>query len=261
MTNQHRQKEIMADKYEFPYHYLPSLAADHWQLHRQLNWGFEYIGYLSEVIDMVESNSQGRSILDIGCGDGRLVNELATRGFGPITGIDIDERAIAFANAFKSDAPGNDVTFQCGDSNSLMKSDYQVITLMEVIEHMNDGAIASFVASIKNRIASDGTLIVSVPMLNVPVTKAHFRHYDLKLLQSHLQPHFKIESHMYIHADSFFSRLIQRLVSNRLFIVNSRLVLRLLTRLYKRYCLQATSTTGAHLIAVASVVGSSAQED
>jgi 2-polyprenyl-3-methyl-5-hydroxy-6-metoxy-1,4-benzoquinol methylase len=247
MSNRDQQTEFMAAKYDFPYHYLPSASDGYWQSHRQLVWGFEYLAYLGEVIRLVENNLDGGAALDVGCGDGRLVNELAARGNGPITGVDIDERAIMFATAF-SQSP--DVTFTSGNLNSLPERAFKVATAIEVIEHIPDENIAEFVSDIRDRVSDDGTLIVSVPTTNVPVTREHHRHYDLELLSSHLSPHFEINDHLYIHQNSILFKLIKYMSSNRLFTTNSKFGLRMLTRLYRRYVAIAKASTGTHLVAV-----------
>jgi len=250
MSIREQQSEFMAAKYDFPYHYLPSAADGHLQNHRQLVWGFEYLAYLGEVIRWVEDNLDGGGVLDIGCGDGRLVNELAARGHSPVTGVDIDERAIMFAKAF-SQSPN--VTFISGDLNTLPKQAFKVATAIEVIEHISDENIAEFVSGIRDRVTDDGTLVVSVPTTNVPVTREHHRHYDLELLASHLSPHFDISDHLYIHQNSILYKFIKQLISNRLFTMNSKIGLRILTRLYRRYVAHATASTGTHLVAVCKV--------
>jgi len=249
MTKQNIQKEFMAAKYDFPYHYLPSSTANHWQIHRQLNWGFEYLAYLTEVIHLVESNSNGGTVLDIGCGDGRLVNEIAAHGIGPVTGVDIDERAIRFAEAFRQESTAK---FHHTELSELAEKDFSVITAVEVIEHIPDDEMQTFVTDIHDHLAENGTLVVSVPTTNMPVTKEHYRHYDIELLKSQLSPHFKIIGHSYIHQNNIIGKIVKKLNSNRLYTMNSPLGRKILTGLYRRFSATAKPTTGSHLVAVAT---------
>jgi hypothetical protein len=69
---------IQASQYEFPYHYLPHFSANGTpRLHRYLAWGLDYLTYTSFVVEQIRQISP-RSLLDIGCGDGRLINVVKT---------------------------------------------------------------------------------------------------------------------------------------------------------------------------------------
>ncbi len=56
----------------------------------------------------------GRSILDLGCGTGRLAIGAALLGAGPVRGIDVDESAVALARA-AAEAANVRATFDAGD--------------------------------------------------------------------------------------------------------------------------------------------------
>ena len=86
------------EEYEFPYHfasrYKPDFApayVDHWALNYNLT--------LELVLDLVR-NEKSNSIVDIGCGDGRLTYELdQALPDATITGVDYSERAIQLAKS------------------------------------------------------------------------------------------------------------------------------------------------------------------
>jgi len=60
--------------YEFPYHHIPyfepgSGAGIHV---RRLRWGLEYLCHLRHLAEVI-AGLQVSSVLDVGCGDGRLL--------------------------------------------------------------------------------------------------------------------------------------------------------------------------------------------
>ena len=88
-------------EYEFPYHHVPYLENGTTpRLSRSMGWGMEYLCYTHHVVGLV-GELHPRSILDVGCGDGRLLSLLA--GTERRLGIDLSERAVGLANSF-SDA-------------------------------------------------------------------------------------------------------------------------------------------------------------
>jgi SAM-dependent methyltransferase len=95
------------------------------------------------------------SVLDIGCGNGRISRELAGRAQS-VLGIDDDEGAIGKARS--TDHPQH-VRFQVGDARQLdPEARYDVVLLVHVLEHVE--ASHDLLALIR-QVA--GTLIVEVP--------------------------------------------------------------------------------------------------
>ena len=50
-----------------------------------------------------QSNSPSYSILDLGCGNGRILLELGKKGYTCLTGVDYSPKAIELASAFSVD--------------------------------------------------------------------------------------------------------------------------------------------------------------
>src|SRR5437868_744333 len=101
---------------------------------------------------------EGRSALDVGCGAGLLCEPLARLG-ATVTGIDAAPEVIAVARDHAV-AQGLAIDYRAADILDL-EGQFDLITCMEVIEHVADPA--AFVAALSKRLAPDGLLILSTP--------------------------------------------------------------------------------------------------
>jgi 2-polyprenyl-6-hydroxyphenyl methylase/3-demethylubiquinone-9 3-methyltransferase len=147
-----------------------ALAADWWDpkgssamLHR-LNP--VRLGFLRNAIDMQWSGDilsvrplTGKRALDVGCGAGLLAEPLARLG-AEVTGVDAAEENIAVARAHAAGA-GLAIDYRCDDVAALGLTGYDLITAMEVIEHVSDKP--AFVAALAAALAPGGLLVVSTP--------------------------------------------------------------------------------------------------
>ena len=100
----------------------------------------------------------GKTALDVGCGAGLLAEPLARLG-AAVTGIDASPEVVAAARDHAL-GMGLEVDYRAGDVQSL-EGRYDLITAMEVIEHVADPA--AFVAALAQRLAPDGLLVMSTP--------------------------------------------------------------------------------------------------
>ena len=105
------------------------------------------------------------SILDAGCGEGALLNELQKRGYRNLHGVDIEKEKYAI----------NDVKFKKADLNERIPfsdGSFDLIFSIENLEHLDSpyNAIKEFHRVLKK----DGVLIVSTPNLNNWYQKLYF---------------------------------------------------------------------------------------
>ena len=147
-----------------------ALAADWWDpkgssamLHR-LNP--VRLGFVRDAIDRhwggdIESVSPlaGKSAVDAGCGAGLLCEPLSRLG-ADVTGVDAAPENAAAAAAH-AEAAGLDIRYMAGEIGALDLGTFDLVTCMEVIEHVADKP--AFIAALASKLADDGLLILSTP--------------------------------------------------------------------------------------------------
>lgn len=101
----------------------------------------------------------GKSALDVGCGAGLLCEPLTRLG-AAVTGVDAAEENIAAAQAH-AEGSGLAIAYRCGDVASLGLGQFDLVTAMEVIEHVADKAV--FVAALAASLAPGGLMVLSCP--------------------------------------------------------------------------------------------------
>jgi 2-polyprenyl-6-hydroxyphenyl methylase / 3-demethylubiquinone-9 3-methyltransferase len=146
------------------------LAADWWNprgssamLHRlnpvRLRYVREQLN-LHWVLDEHERRPlAGKSAADIGCGAGLLCEPLARLGAETV-GIDAAPENIAAARAH-ADGQGLTIDYRTGSIDVLGTESYDLITAMEVIEHVEDPLV--FIRGLASALAPGGLLIISTP--------------------------------------------------------------------------------------------------
>jgi 2-polyprenyl-6-hydroxyphenyl methylase/3-demethylubiquinone-9 3-methyltransferase len=147
-----------------------SLAADWWDpqgssamLHK-LNP--VRLAFLREAVDMhwggdVESVKPltGKTALDVGCGAGLLCEPLARLG-AAVTGVDAAAENVAAAKAH-AQGSGLAIDYRHGELGTLGLGQFDLVTNMEVIEHVEDKA--AFVSQIGAHLAPNGLMVLSTP--------------------------------------------------------------------------------------------------
>ena len=147
-----------------------ALAADWWDpkgssamLHR-LNP--VRLGFVRDAIDRhwggdIESASPlaGKAAVDVGCGAGLLCEPLSRLG-AEVTGVDAAPQNAAAAAAH-AEAAGLDIRYMAGEIGTLDLGSFDLVTCMEVIEHVADKP--ALLAALTAKLADDGLLILSTP--------------------------------------------------------------------------------------------------
>ncbi|OYY66140.1 bifunctional 2-polyprenyl-6-hydroxyphenol methylase/3-demethylubiquinol 3-O-methyltransferase UbiG [Sphingomonas sp. 28-62-11] len=101
----------------------------------------------------------GKTALDVGCGAGLLCEPLARLG-ARVTGLDAAPENIAAARAHAAQS-GLTIDYRAGSVENLGSERFDLVTSMEVIEHVTDPA--AFIAGLAAALADDGLLILSTP--------------------------------------------------------------------------------------------------
>lgn len=100
-----------------------------------------------------------RSAIDVGCGAGLLAEPLARLG-ARVTGLDAAAENVAAAQAH-AEAVGLTVDYRNVDIETLEGETFDLVTSMEVIEHVTDPA--AFVAALERALAPGGLMLLSTP--------------------------------------------------------------------------------------------------
>ena len=182
MTQLTENQSIQEDQYEFPYHYADLISDRHKYFKSIENLDLQRI-----VREKVRSFNKPL-ILDAGCGDGRLCYEMKNEPF-KIIGVDYSERALAFARAFN---PGIEF-YQQDLTKSTLTDKFDVIVLMETLEHFIPDMIPAVIASLSALLKDDGKLLITVPSKNQKLASKHYQHFDRESLAETVKSHFKVE--------------------------------------------------------------------
>ena len=117
---------------------------------------------VSNLVGFLKSNSVElsnlKSILDYGCGGGGFIAELCNilPNVSNATGVDLNSDAIDYALSKNRDS--NVLKFTCGSLEKI-KNDYDLITVVHVLEHIKDWE--AFLTDIKHKA---GYIYISVPI-------------------------------------------------------------------------------------------------
>lgn len=114
------------------------------------HWGGDSAGF---------SPLAGKRAVDVGCGAGLLCEPLARLG-AAVTGIDAAAENIGVAAAHAAQS-GLAIDYRAGSVEALAGETFDLVTSMEVIEHVTDPA--AFVAGLAAALAPGGLMILSTP--------------------------------------------------------------------------------------------------
>lgn len=124
------------------------------------------LGFLRDAIDAHWQGDShgvrplaGKRALDVGCGAGLLCEPLARLG-AAVIGIDAAAENIAAASAHAAGA-GLTIDYRCGDIAELGLSGFDLVTSMEVIEHVADKQ--AFLRALASALAPGGLMVLSTP--------------------------------------------------------------------------------------------------
>lgn len=101
----------------------------------------------------------GKSALDVGCGAGLLCEPLARMG-GAVTGVDAAPENVAAAKAHAAQSRLA-IDYRAGELAEQGLGKFDVVTSMEVIEHVTDPAV--FIAELARHLEPNGLLLLSTP--------------------------------------------------------------------------------------------------
>lgn len=222
---------LQESQYQFPYHYLPALPPAfssflYWP------WSLNYIATL-ELVKTTLTQFPFSTLIDIGCGDGRMVRQLtSTFPQAVISGIDNSLPAIRLAQALNPE-----LSFTCLDISQAHHHlpAVDVATLIEVLEHIPPSRIPKFVSALSRLVLPQGRVLVTVPHVNQHVGAKHYQHFSLAQLTAIFHSRFQVEQVYYLSRQDWPYQLILQLLGNKLFILSHPRLQQLLYTVYRRY--------------------------
>lgn len=184
ITNLSSQQSEQEGQYIFPYHYLDLVCDDY-----RYFYNLDYLNLLAIVKRFIK-RFKSQSILDAGCGDGRLCWDLMAGGDNlKIVGVDFSDRALSFARAFNPQ-----VSFLRQDLRQLdLKNKFDLITFIETLEHCPPSDVNDILANLQRCLKSDGRIIISVPSTKIILNPKHYQHFTPQSLIQTLEPFFVVE--------------------------------------------------------------------
>ncbi len=221
---------IQEAEYAFPYHYVPQFSPHFSHLHVD-TWGINYVSTIEYLLSLVEA-SAAQSVLDLGCGDGRLTQEIHKRfPTRNVVGVDYSERAIQLARALNPDVnyQSLDITTQPVDGGP-----FDLALIIEVIEHIPTSVLPGFLAAACNQVRSGGTVHVTVPHVNAPLEPKHEQHFTVESLTRVLAPHAEIVKVTPFEKRGYGRKALNRVLANKLFALRHPALLDVAYAIYKR---------------------------
>jgi SAM-dependent methyltransferase len=126
--------------------------------------------------------AQGARVLDAGCGSGRLLDELAARGW-QVSGLDMNPDSVAIARS------RGHADVQEGAVEALPWEDetFDLITCLDVVEHTADDRVT--LRELRRVLRPEGRLLITVPAFqrlwsSHDVFNRHYRRYDRPMIRA-----------------------------------------------------------------------------
>jgi cyclopropane fatty-acyl-phospholipid synthase-like methyltransferase len=229
-----REQQYQEAHYEFPYHYIPMWTDNRFSQVRYWTSGLGYIGRIKFVFDQLEKRSFD-SLIDIGCGDGRFLGEVAKRYRQVrLLGVDYSQRAIKLAEAMNPDLDYKTIDIV----KETLVDRFEVATVIEVLEHIPPEQTDRFLRGVANTLREHGRLILTVPHANRKVANRHYQHFDSDRLREVLEPYFRDIDFILLQPASRVMGVIARLIGgkgNHFIITNPRLLFWIYRLYIRRY--------------------------
>ncbi|MDN4164864.1 class I SAM-dependent methyltransferase [Cytophagales bacterium LB-30] len=230
-------QRVQEEQYSFPFHYVSQFRKN-FRATVFDGYGLKYVSSMEFLLNYLKKESF-HTLIDVGCGDGRLVRELSLEfPDKTISGFDYSERSINLAKGLN---PGlNFKKINILEENLEKKVDFA--TLIEVFEHIPLDACNQFAKAVANLIIPGGKLIVTVPHRNLSLSDKHYQHFTSETLKKYFEPYFDTEKLIFLEKrKTAHAWLYKRLMKNKLFLLNNKNLLNWIYKNYKKRVLIATS--------------------
>ena len=141
--------------------------------------------------------------------------------------MDYSSKAIGLAKTMNSDCE-----FYQSDITSEVVKKADLITLIEVFEHIPPGLSSSFVDGIYHHLNDGGVLYITVPHENKPLE--HYRHFNSQTISECFGVRFIIEKITPFESNGLFKSIIDGFLTNSFFILNNQRLKNFIYLFYKK---------------------------
>jgi len=232
-----KQTARQEEQYRFPYHYLPTYDGTRFSQLQHWSWGYRYLGRLEVTLDLLGTLAF-RSLVDVGCGDGRFLAEVRKRWPDrTVLGIDSSETAVTLARSMNPE-----IAVETRDIlRSPLDQQFDVATLLDVIEHVAPESLPAFLQAVSHSLRPGGYLVLTAPHRNETHVAKHYQHFDSTGLRQMLSGAFPEPRFVFFDRRSWRSRLAWKLLggSGRFYIITHSGLNTLMFNYYRRRCLYA----------------------
>lgn len=153
----------------------------HWVLDPTSMQGIDYYIYTGIALSLLPPPPA--RVLDAGCGDGRVAAMMVDRGYD-VVGVDSAETGLRWARTLVSHARFEQLDLRLLSHRPEFQASFDAVVCIEVLEHIPPSDQMATLAAIAACLRAGGTLVLTVPSVNIPVTHWHYKHYTADEIQN-----------------------------------------------------------------------------
>lgn len=231
---ENEEQRIMERRYVLPYNWAIKPEQRKWR-RKQGEW---------EIAQLLAGEVKGKDILDAGCGDGWYTARMVAVG-ARATGVDYSGKAISFARIIVDGASFFDASLT---KLPFRDASFDIIFSFQVIEHIPPQELPRAILELQRVLRSGGLLIVGVPSVKRPFSKAHFQHFTEASLREVVESGgFKMIQAVGQERHDVFLWFIEHLLQNRYWHLTA-LSSFFHRSIYRRFWLRTSSSKGYNII-------------
>ena len=219
-------------------------GAYHWRLDERILVSFKQSTIYRRVYSKITELNPKR-IADVGCGDGYFTSVLL-QNFWDVVGVDYSYLPLSFAKLKL-----NGRMLVQGDAKNLpfKPESFDLVCCVETLEHNNLKNIPEIIKQIHQSLKEGGRLILTVPSVNIPLSKQHYSHFSKKSLESQLRVFSNVDIEGICCYETMMFDFFFRSVSNKLWQF-SRLRTFLCNQVYNRFYANCKPEEASSLMAL-----------
>ena len=116
--------------------------------------------YDNLIAKHLPKHNKDLKILDLACGHGKLIYALKKSGYTSVSGVDVSKEQVAVANKAGLEVKQQDLK---AFIESSAKKSYDIIFMMDILEHFEKAEILSVLDSVHSLLKDDGMLVLHIP--------------------------------------------------------------------------------------------------